>query len=144
MDAGEHFGRLFADFHDSVARARQLDGPNLNTDVEIKIAIIGFLINSPEYAWGLNHVSFVRERLEEGYSADNLKEFGGEATSIRLFVGLCLGYLLGLYQAEKVTDAEFSVAEAQIPGIVFLKSGHFLRAEKESEQNKSSGGLGPN
>ncbi len=127
MNAIEQLGRLFEDFQASVAQARQLELPNTNDNMGIKTAIIGFSFSSPRHTWGLHHSNFVKERLEGGYSADSLKEFGAEATSIRLFVGLCLGYLLGLYQAEKLTDVEFTVAEAQIPGLVFLKSGHFLK-----------------
>jgi hypothetical protein len=130
MNAIEQLGRLFEDFQESVAKARQVELPDGDDEMGIKTAIIGFSMNSPTHTWGLNHYNLVKDRLEAGYSADSLKEFRDEATSIRLFVGLCLGYLLGLYQAEKLTDVEFSVAEAQIPGLVFLNSGRFLKGEK--------------
>jgi hypothetical protein len=126
MNAIEQLGKLLQDLPKSIAAARALVSPNTIDDLEIKAAIIGFSMNSPTCAWDLNHVEFVKQRLEGGYSADSLKDFGAEAPLIRLFVGLCLGYLLGLYQAEKLTDAEFSVAETQIPGLVLLNSGSFL------------------
>lgn len=127
MTALRHLGRLFDDFPAIVAQARQMECPYAGDDMGLRIARIGFSLNAPADSWGSTHVNFVNGRLEEGYSADLLKESGAEADSIRLFVGLCLGYLLGLYQAEMLTDEEFSLAECQIPGLVFLKSGQFLK-----------------
>jgi hypothetical protein len=128
MNAMEQLGRLFDEFQHRIAQAKDLELPLSYDDMAIKTAMIGFSISSPRNPWGLIHYNFVEARLEDGYGSENLKEHGDEANSIRLFVGLCLGYLLGLCQDEKLTDVEFAVAEAQIPGFVMLKSGRFLKS----------------
>ena len=124
MTTTEQLGKLFEDLQRNVELPRQLES-SVDNDMGMKTAIIGFSSNSPADSWSFDHYTFVEERLKGSYSAENLQEFGAEATAIRLFVGLCLGYLLGMFQAGKLTDTEFSIVEVQIPGSVFMKSGHF-------------------
>jgi hypothetical protein len=114
---------LFLQLRQNVALAKCLDFPEC--DLTIKTPIIGFSMNSPRESWDSDHRDFVRDRLEDEYTTDDLKDFGDEVNAIRLFVGMCLGYLLGSRQAGMLTDTEFGVADAQIPGFVFLKSGRF-------------------
>jgi hypothetical protein len=125
MDASKQLDKLFEELLEKIALAQQLDLPG--NDLAMKMAIVGYSVNSPVHSWRASHAQFVNQRLEREYSVNALQEFGDEAASIRLFVYLCQGYLLGLYETEKLTDVQFAVAEAQIPGLVFLHSGRFLK-----------------
>ncbi len=44
------------------------------------------------------------------------------------FVCLASGYLLGLYQAEKFSEAECALFEAQLPGFMWQHSERFTTA----------------
>ncbi len=46
--------------------------------------------------------------------------WGENGTNVRLFFSLAIGYLLGLYQHERISDDEFKVGELQIPGIIMM------------------------
>ncbi|MGY8771237.1 MAG: hypothetical protein ACKVH8_22720 [Pirellulales bacterium] len=39
---------------------------------------------------------------------------------MKLFFALSIGYLLGLYQEDKISEEEFKEAEQQIPGLIML------------------------
>jgi hypothetical protein len=118
-------GGLFEHLQRFIEQAAHLESPNIKGDMVERVAAIGFSNSSPIETWTADHRNFINKRLGESYSSEDLLDFGDEANTIRLFVGLCLGRLLGLYQIGKLTDEEFSILETQIPGLVFLKSGKF-------------------
>jgi hypothetical protein len=113
---------LLRSFSADVELANQLASPNRTDDLPIKVAIIGFSHNSPIEQWAQNHFSFVKARIEGDYSSANLIQYQPHAENVRLFAALCIGYLLGLYQAEKINDGELARSEAIIPGLIALRN----------------------
>ncbi len=69
---------------------------------------------------GEAHYDFVKARLDRDYLDEELAEYGDNAENVKLFFALGLGYLLGLYQQDKVDDDEFKIAEQQLPGLIML------------------------
>jgi hypothetical protein len=68
-------------------------------------------------------------RIEGDYDAESLEEYGENGTNVKLFFSLAMGYLLGLYQRERISEDEFNVGEQQIPGIIML---HLPRLIKQT------------
>jgi hypothetical protein len=122
MQVHEQLEGLVSTFEGDIDLAKQLQSPNPVDELPIKVAIVGFSYNSPTDKWALDHYNVLKDRLDGEYSLDNLREYAPTSRKIQLFAALCFGYLLGLYEADKVTDEEFRLAEAQIPGLIALKS----------------------
>lgn len=116
----EDFERLLGGFRRDIGIAESLGTPNREDDLFIRVAIVGFSYNAETEDWGRNHLEFIRDRLDA--------ELSEEPEAIRLFNCLCLGYLLGLYQCDAVDDTDFSLGEAQLPGIAALHSPEIQRA----------------
>jgi hypothetical protein len=115
FNALEHFERLYKDFHRDRTAALKLESANAEDSLEVRTAVIGFSYNSSIQEWRRTHFEFLRDRLKDAQFEKNEL----------LFVSLCLGFLLGLFQADKITEIEFDLAEAQLPGFVLLKGGKF-------------------
>jgi hypothetical protein len=120
MSVFEDLQHLVTTFHRDIERARQLEPSNANDDLALKMAVVGFSYNSPATDWGKNHADFVTLRLAQDYSDEELVEYGENSGNVRLFYALCVGFLLGLYQQNKMNDQEFDTAEWQIPGLIML------------------------
>jgi len=58
--------------------------------------------------------------LEQAYHDQEISMHGENGENVRLFFALGIGYLLGLYQQDGISDREFSVCELQIPGLIML------------------------
>jgi hypothetical protein len=59
-------------------------------------------------------------RINRNYHEKELSEYGGNGENVKLFFALSIGYLLGLYQEDKISEEEFKEAEQQIPGLIML------------------------
>jgi hypothetical protein len=116
----EQLESLVSTFARDVGRADELLSPNEEDDRAIKTAIIGYSYNSTLDDWGRANYEIVRERLESEFSTADLEDYGENGINVRLFYALCAGYLLGLYDACKIDELAFRVAEAQIPGLIAL------------------------
>jgi hypothetical protein len=103
-----------------VQLAKLIVTPNPEDDLAIKTAIVGFCYSSDIRDWAKQHYIFVNERLVRDYNSEELAHYGENSENVKLYYALCIGYLLGLYSKERITDKEFSVAERQIPGFIML------------------------
>jgi hypothetical protein len=123
-DFTNEYDSLLKGFARYRTEAEALESPNAEDDDLMRMAIIGFSINSKTETWSRPHLDFVRRHLEDDFS-DGQLEFlhGDEAHSYALFAALCLGYLLGLFQAGQLSEADFSVGEAQLPGFMAGSAG---------------------
>ena len=103
-----------------VQLAKGLEKPNVEDDLPIKHAMVGFSYNSATQNWTVGHFEAAKRYLDSNYDDDELKEYGDNAEVLRQFAALAYGYLLRRFQEGQVNDSEFRVAELQIPGIVML------------------------
>ena len=94
---------------------------NEQDSLPIKCAIVGFSYNSPTEEWGIRHFEFVQTRIDSSYREEDLLYYEENSGNVAMAFALCIGYLLGAYQAEKITNDEFKLAEIQIPGLLMLK-----------------------
>jgi len=108
--------------------ARSVESSNPEDDLAIKAAIVGFSYNSPTSDWAKGHYDFVRNRLEADYSNDQLEDYGASGENVRLFYALAIGFFLGLYQQERLSDEQFKEGEQQLPGLIML---HLPRLTKQ-------------
>ena len=92
----------------------------LSNEVILQESRSGFIMASPSSMWSGNHTAFIDNRIRGSRSTDEFDEdkFGGP--HIVRFKYFCLGYLLGLFQEEKIHDTEFTIAEMQLPGFIAL------------------------
>jgi hypothetical protein len=112
--------QLTVDFARDIEIARNVKSSNPEDDLAIKAAIVGFSYNSPTTDWAKGHYDFVRNRLEASYSSELLVDYGENGENIRLFFALAIGFLLGMYQQERISDDQFKEGEQQIPGLIML------------------------
>jgi hypothetical protein len=115
IDATREFETLLRNFVRDMRTAISLKSPNSEDSLDIRVAIVGFSYNSATEQWGRNHYQYVREHSSQDAEIPEPE---------RAFHALCLGYLLGLFQAEKISENEFSNAENQLAGFVLLKAGN--------------------
>ena len=120
MPAIENVVQLIGTFHRDIELARRLESPNPEDDLAVKASIVGFSYNAPTQEWCQSHYDFVSVRLEQDYDDEKLAWFEDSAVNVRLFFALGIGYLLGLFHASKIDDAEFRLAEVQLPGVIML------------------------
>jgi hypothetical protein len=123
MDALIQLQSLVNTFARDVELAKNVKSPNPEDDIAIKTAIVGFSYNSPTDDWGKGHYACMRERLDREYNLGELEAYGENSLNIQLFFALCAGYLLGLFQADKISSKDFRIAELQIPGLIALHCG---------------------
>lgn len=114
IDAIKEYEELLKHFARDFRTAGNLKTPNTEDAIDIRAAIVGFSYNAPTEQWGRNHYEYVREH---SLPAPELPLSEGA------FHALCLGYLLGLFQADRITEQEFAIAEAQLAGFMLLKAG---------------------
>ena len=114
FEALTDFDKLLNAFSRDLATAKAISTPNLQDTLNIKAAIVGFSYNSKTEDWGRNHFDYLDHHISASSSLNNRE---------LLFSCLCVGYLLGLFQADKITESQFHVAEAQLPGFILLKAG---------------------
>ena len=131
MKVHEQLVALVPTFRRDVSLAQTLESPNAEDDLAIKVAMIGFSYNAPTGEWSHEHYRFLRERLESAYSLRELQGWATEPGVLQLFASLSLGFLLGLYQRNKITDEEFRSHEAQIGGLMALHDGDLVRESSE-------------
>jgi hypothetical protein len=112
--------QLTVDFARDIEIARNVKSSNPEDDLAIKAAIVGFSYNSPTTDWAKGHYDFVRNRLEASYSSELLVDYGENGENVRLFFALAIGFLLGMYQQERISDDQFKEGEQQIPGLIML------------------------
>ncbi len=120
MSIFEQLERLVGTFQRDIELAKALESCNVEDDLAMKTAIVGFSYNSPTQDWVKEHYDFVKSRLQRDYHDEELAEYGDCAESIKLFFALGLGYLLGLYQQDRIKDDEFKITEQQLPGLIML------------------------
>ena len=118
MSIYEDLEQLVATFYRDIGLAKDLESSNPEDDLAIKAAVVGFSYNSQTQDWAKRHYEFVKARLERDYRDGELAEYGGNAENVQLFFALGLGYLLGLYQQDKIGDEEFKIGERQLPGLI--------------------------
>ncbi len=75
MEIYKEFKELVEIFERDVLMAKRIESPNPNDDLNIKTAIVGFSYSSQTENWGGDHFNFVKERLEQDYSEDELKQY---------------------------------------------------------------------
>jgi hypothetical protein len=125
------FESLVASFRRDVEMVRDVRSPNPNDDDLIKAAIVGFSYNAPTTSWGSNHFAFVRRRLDGDYSEQAVSLYAEQRHAVRLFAAICLGYMLGLYEMGRFTDAECQTVELQLPGIIALHCDKIKLIDRE-------------
>jgi hypothetical protein len=114
MNAMKTYEKLLEHFARDLRTASDLATPNVEDTLEMRAAIVGFSYNAPTEQWAHGHYEYVSQHaLEDPDRPSNEKAFHA----------LCLGYLLGLFQSQKITEHEFSGAEAQLNGFLLLKAG---------------------
>ena len=112
--------QLTIDFARDIEIARNVESSNPEDNLAIRAAIVGFSYNCETSNWAKGHYDFVNERLEASYSNERLDEYGENGENVRLFFALAIGFLLGLYQQEEITDDQFKEGDQQIPGLIML------------------------
>jgi hypothetical protein len=122
MQILEQLDSLVPTFKRDVDFAGQLQSPNSEDDLAMRVAIVGFSYHASTEQWGIDHYNFVKRRIDPEFALENLSDYEPMSASIRLFAAFCFGYVLGLYEADKVTDHEVHVLDAQIPGLIALRS----------------------
>ena len=106
------------------AAAQSLESPNLEDDDFVRMAIVGFSINAPTDAWSRQHFDLVNRHRKADFSDDSLEFLhADQAHNYALFSGLCLGYLLGLFESGRLNETEFAGGEAQLSGFMASTSG---------------------
>ena len=115
--------QLIATFARDIQIARELQTPNEEDDLAVKLAIVGFSYNSPTDEWGKQHFDFLAARLGREFPPGELAEYGENSENVRLFFSLVVGYLLGAYHCGSLGDPDFRKAEASIAGLIMLHLG---------------------
>ena len=111
---------LIGTFYRDIKIAKGVVSPNVEDDLVIKAAVTGFCYNSPVDDWAKGHFDFVKTRIDRDYTPEELAEYGDNSENIKLFFALSMGFLLGLYQKDGISDQDFKTAELQIPGLIML------------------------
>ena len=114
-----HFQQLIDDLALIRKRVSELESPNPEDDSPVKFAIVGYSYHQSAESWSREEFEFVAQRRHE------VEDFDEPWVE---FVCLAFGYLLGLYQAGRCSDAEATVFEAQLPGFMWLHSERFTNA----------------
>jgi hypothetical protein len=90
--------------------ANELTSPNPEDTLEIRCAIVGFSCHAKTEDWSPEEYEFVSSRLCE--------EPNMYSESQRQLLSMCFGGMCGLKAARKLSDAEFQLADAQLPGLL--------------------------
>ena len=111
-----HFQRLSDDLPSAREKAAALEWPDPEDDALFRLAIVGYSSHRPASSWGDEERDFVARRRRE------VEDFDPPWVE---FVCLASGYLLGLYQSGKFSEAECALFEAQLPGFMWQHSERF-------------------
>lgn len=126
QDLTVEFSSNLQSFEKLLKVSQEIQTPNSEDDEFIKAAIVGFSKYAPTEQWTRDHYVFIKKYRDSDYSDESLACFHGrQARKMALFVCLCLGTLLGMFQSEKITEDEFVIAEAQLPGYLMLYADRF-------------------
>ena len=120
MTTYDELEQLLATFARDIAIAESIESANPEDDLAVKAAVVGFSYNSSTMEWTKEHFEFLVRRIESDYDAESLTEYGENGLNVKLFFSIAMGYLLGLFQKEKITEEEFKIAEQQIPGMIMM------------------------
>lgn len=120
MSIYDELENLVESFARDIEIAKGVESTNPEDDLAVKAAVVGFSYNAHTGEWAKGHYDFLVRRLEYDYGPETIMDYGENGTNVRLFFSLAIGYLLGLYQHEKISDDEFKVGELQIPGIIMM------------------------
>ena len=124
----ELFDELSRRFAELSRAAGDLSTPNLEDDLYVRHAIVGFGLFCSVALWSQEHFSLVSQRLEHDLSLESLRDFFKEdAISVRLFSCLALGALLAKYQAGELDDSGFMLGDAHLPGYILMHTGELGR-----------------
>ena len=109
----------FADTRDAIhsESPRQFD--------PLDFARCGFALTASDTLWAIEHERFINERCNGELSNESLADHGPAVPAWRAFSCLALGYLLGLYQTERIVGLQFEAADAQLAGFMYLHSPKF-------------------
>ncbi|TWT78682.1 hypothetical protein CA13_00780 [Planctomycetes bacterium CA13] len=116
------FQSLLDDFADSCEEIRRQANRHLDPS---DFARYGFAQTAVGFDWSAEQQRFIDDRCHNELSDESLSGHGDALRSWRAFNCLALGYLLGLYQTEQIADHEFSLADSQLSGFMFLNSPIF-------------------
>ena len=106
----EHFAQLHA-------QATDLKTPNPEDYHRIRLAMIGYSRSADIALWDIRHFQFIQNRLDTDLPPDDFSDAWID------FACLALGYLLGLADSGQIeTDSDFGVADAQLPGFMWMHS----------------------
>jgi hypothetical protein len=120
----KEFQALFDEFPRYRQSAWALESPNEDDDQYSRAAIVGFSRHCEPGEWARGHFEFIRDYRRGDYSEESLEVLHGEhAGDYALFACLCLGAMLGLFQSGQISDEEFRIGEAQLPGFMALNAG---------------------
>lgn len=120
MALSQNLSRLVTNFYRDIGLARKLDSMNPQDDLAVRAAVVGFSYNSPTQEWAKGHFEALKKCLDREFPSNLQQDYGMNSENVRLFFALAIGYLLGVYQQGMVSDSEFTVAEKQVSGLVFL------------------------
>ena len=116
------FESLLAAFEALREAAACLVTPNREDDVFVRAAIVGFARYCDPDTWARGHLQFIQKKRQGDVSDESLAFlYGPESNAYAILACLFLGALLGMFQAEKITEEEFRSGEALLPG--FLAEG---------------------
>jgi len=108
------FERLLRKFGRDFQTAKALVTPNIEDSLEVRSAIVGFSYHAKTEAWGPNHLAYIQRHIS------TISSLAGPELH---FSCLCIGFLLGLFQADKITEQQFRLAETQLGGFIMLNAG---------------------
>ena len=118
------FESLLVAFEEQREAAACLVTPNSEDDVFVRAAIVGFARSCDPDAWARGHLQFIQERRQGDASDESLAFlYGPESNAYAILACLFLGALLGMFQAEKITEEEFRLGEALLPGFLAESAG---------------------
>jgi hypothetical protein len=125
LDALQDFDELYRNHTELQRLADELKTPNPEDSVFVRAAIVGFSFHVPTEEWERQHLDFVLHKRQTEFSDYELTKLEAAGQRAGRFACLCLGYLLGLHQAKKISNEQFQVAEMQLPGFLMLKLPEF-------------------
>lgn len=118
------FEVLLLDFDAKRRAALSLVTPNPEDDECVRAAIVGFARYCDPDAWGRGHLEFIQKRRRGEVSDEALIPLHGpQAKDYALLACLFMGSLLGMFQAEKISEEEFRSGETLLPGFLAESAG---------------------
>ena len=114
------YAQLLDNFNELKAQADAVESTNPEDHRRIKLAIVGFSQASNWNQWSREHLDFIEGRLQNDLRSDM---FSADWID---FSCLAMGYILGCADGGMIkTDEEFRIADAQLPGFMWLHAAQF-------------------